>query len=524
MRKLVFCLAALSLCHAASREKWGDQADGTFVNPVMPGDFSDLDAIRLGDRYYAISSTLQYSPGVLVLESRDLVNWKIIGHVVQDLTQIGPELNWDRMDRAGRGVWAGSLRFHDGKFRVYFTTPDEGIFMSTAVNPAGPWTPLKALWRVAGWDDPCPFWDDDGQAYLIATNFAADPVTGKSYNIHLFKMDAAGERLIPGSDRILYRSQGSEANKLYKINGTYFHFFSEVHREGRVPMMRRARSLEGPWEMRQLLHVHPAIDKEPNQGGLIRTPSGSWYFLTHQGTGDWEGRAGALLPVTWIAGWPIIGKSGRDGIGNMLWQARKPVSGFPKTRLWASDDFRQGVLRPEWEWNYQPRSEMWSLNERPGCLRLHAFAPLKKGDFRSIGNVLSQRAMRTRSNTVTALFNVADMADGEEAGLAHYGRTYSALAVARHKGVSRLVLDSDGGRQEGQLVQQRRLWLRSRWGFDGRSQFSYSLDGSHFKEVGEPYQLTWGAYRGDRIGLFTSNSERDAGYVEIEQFRYEAVW
>src|SRR5579862_194498 len=121
---------------------WGDQKDGTYRNPVLPGDYSDIDCIRVGSDYYAISSTFQYSPGMVILHSKDLVNWSIVGHAINDLTEISPELNWDRMNRYARGVWAGAIRYHDGKFWVYFGTPDEGYFMTTAESPAGPWEPL----------------------------------------------------------------------------------------------------------------------------------------------------------------------------------------------------------------------------------------------------------------------------------------------------------------------------------------------------------------------------------------------
>jgi len=119
--------------------KWGDQGDGTHRNPVLPSDYSDLDCIRVGSDYYAISSTFQFSPGMVILHSKDLVNWQILSHVISDVSQIGPELNWDRMNRYGRGVWAGAIRHHAGKFWVYFGTPDEGYFMSSATNAAGPW-------------------------------------------------------------------------------------------------------------------------------------------------------------------------------------------------------------------------------------------------------------------------------------------------------------------------------------------------------------------------------------------------
>ena len=194
-RPLLILLLLFIGCQAVAQQtlNWGDQHNGTYANPVLPADYSDIDAIRVGTDYYAISSTFQFSPGVVILHSKDLVNWQITGHVVDDLTQIGPALNWDSMDRYGKGVWAGAIRHHAGKFWVYFGTPDEGFFMSTATNPAGPWTPLHKVWNVTGWDDPCPFWDDDGQGYLVATHFA------DQYKIHLFKLSADGKQIRDGN-------------------------------------------------------------------------------------------------------------------------------------------------------------------------------------------------------------------------------------------------------------------------------------------------------------------------------------
>jgi len=297
--------------------KWGDQGDGTYYNPVLPADYSDLDVIKVGEDYYAISSTMQYSPGMVVIHSKDLVNWKIISHVVDDLTRISPELNWDRMNSYGRGIWAGSIRYYKNKYWVYFGTPDDGFFMSSANNPEGPWEPLHQLWKVKGWDDCCSFCDDDGQLYFIATNFAYDPVTKKQYNIHLIKMTPDGKKLIMESDTIIHQSKGSEANKLYKINQTYYHFFSQVNQQGgRQVMMGRSNNLYGKWEIKQLNRVLQNRDREPNQGGLLNLYGDKWYFFTHHGNGDWEGRPASLLPVTWISGWPIIGNVAADTIGD----------------------------------------------------------------------------------------------------------------------------------------------------------------------------------------------------------------
>lgn len=510
---------------AALAGAWGDQGDGTYVNPILPGDFSDLDVIRVGEDFFAITSTLHLSPGMMVMASKDLVNWRIVGHAVPDVLRIGPEMNWNRMNRYGRGVWAGAIRHHAGKFWVYFGAPDEGLFVTTATDAAGPWEPLHQMTTKSGWNDTCPFWDDDGQGYLVTTHFATDPANGKSYNIHLFKLTADGKGLEPGFDRIIHQSPGSEANKLYKINGTYYHYYSEVKPEGRVIMMNRSKSLEGPWETRQLNHVNRSIDREPNQGGLVQVPGATgeegWWFLTHHGTGDWEGRAMSLLPVMWREGWPIIGAVGSDGIGNMVWQSKKPIAGSPAAAPPTSDEFTGRVLGPQWEWNHAPRAEKWSLTEREGFLRLHAFETVgKRGELMRAGNTLSQRVYRTKANEVVVKLELAGMADGQEAGLCHFSRGYGILGVSQKGGKRTLTYKEGANVTAGPEIPGNEVWLKSTWGLDGASQYAYSVDGTTFANFGKPYPLGWGHYRGDRVGVYSFNDQGEAGYVDVDWFRH----
>jgi len=505
--------------------KWGDQRDGIYNNPILPGDYSDLDAIKVGSDFYAISSTMQFSPGMVVLHSKDLVNWRIAGHVVNDLTRISPELNWDRMNRYGKGVWAGSIRYYKGKYFVYFGTPDEGFFMSTAKNPAGPWEPLHQLWKVSGWDDCCPFMDEDGQMYFIATNFSLDPKNNKKYNIHIFRMTPDGRQLIMESDSIIYQSTGSEANKLYKINGLYYHFFSEVKSEGRVPMMGRSKNIYGPYELKQLNHVNKAKDREPNQGGLIKLESGKWWFLTHHGsTGNWEGRVASLLPVTWVNGWPIIGEVGTDGIGNMVWSSEMPIKSNTKFFIQTDDKFSGKSLSAQWEWNYQPRSDKWSLKDNPGFLRLYAFKPLesnsKGASFFGVGNILTQRSMKTDSSETTIRVDLAGMSDGQFAGLCHFAGTYSAFGVRMKDGIRRVVYDNNGKESEGKTIASLVIYLKSSWDINGDNRYSFSIDEKTFETFGESYKLTWGNYRGDRIGIFCYNSTEEKGYVDVDWFHF----
>ena len=495
---------------------WGDQGDGTYNNPVVPGDYSDLDCIRVGPDYYAISSTFQFSPGVVILHSRDLVNWTIQGHAIADLTQISPELNWDRMNRYGKGIWAGAIRYHDGRFWIYFGAPDEGYFMTTAKDIAGPWEPLHAVLGEAGWDDCCPFWDDDGQGYLVGSNFR------DGYKIHLWKLTPDGRDLIKESDHAIHQSKGSEANKLYKVNGVYYHLFSEVKSEGRVVMMERATNIFGPYEETKQLNHADRKAKEPNQGGLVQTEKGGWYWFTHHGSGSWEGRCASLLPVTWIDGWPIIGQVGADGIGSMVWSGKMPVAGTPMFVSPTDDEFNETSLPPQWEWNYQPRADKWSLTERPGWLRLRAFKPLSPDNLLKAGNTLTQRSLRTSTNEVIIKLDLAGMADGQKAGLCHFSSPhYSTLGVSQ-TGATRTLEFSTGGKvTAGPMLTGGSLWLKSTWGLDGQSHYAYSLDGKTYTGFGNAYQLQWGSYRGDRIGIYSYNNQADAGYIDVDSFHYD---
>jgi beta-xylosidase len=494
--------------------RWGDQGDGTYRNPVIPADFSDIDCIQVGATYYAISSTFQFSPGMVILQSADLVNWTIAGHAVADLTAISPELNWDRMNRYGKGIWAGAIRYHDGRFWIFFGTPDEGYFMTTARDIAGPWTALHPVLRERGWDDCCPFWDDDGKGYLVGSNFR------DGYKIHLWQLTPDGRDLVPGTDHVIHQSKGSEANKLYKFNGLYYHFYTDVQPEGRVVMMERSRDICGPYaEKKQLKHADRAA-LEPNQGGFVPSPQGAWWFFTHHGRGSWEGRCDSLLPVTWIDGWPLIGEVGADGLGAMTWSGPKPLAGAARSIPQTSDAFSEAVLRPQWEWNYQPRSDHWSLTERPNWLRLHAFPPLEPGKLLKAGNTLTQRSFRTNESEIVVELDLSGLAEGEQAGLCHFAKTESTFGVMQVGASRTLINGHDGAVTFGPAILGTRIWLRSTWGLDGLSRYAYSIDGRTFTAFGAPYQLAWGNYRGDRIGLYTFNDLGEKGWADFRNFIY----
>ena len=528
-------------------QTWGDQGNGTYRNPVIPADYSDLDCIRVGDDYYAISSTMQFSPGMTILHSRDLVNWEIAGNAVSDLTQISPALGWQQMDRYGRGIWAGSLRHHDGRFYLYFGAPDEGFFMTSAPKAEGPWEPLTPLLQEKGWDDCSAFWDKKGQAWFIGTCFA------DGYKTYLFRMAADGRSIDRSSARLVNEGNGREANKLIEHDGWYYIVFSE-HRDGvgRYVMAKRDRKMKGRFREERQLLLPCTEANEPNQGGIVEGRDGNWYFLTHHGSGDWSGRIVSLLPVEWRDGWPMMGAQanlpmgapsnlpmeapsnlphlGEASPGAMVWQGKiSPTPALPKGgggKLSRSDNFNAALLGPQWQWNYQPREEMFSLSERPGWLRLKAFRPLENDRLLKAGNTLTQRSFRSKANEVTIRMDISQMADGQHAGLCHFAAHSGCLGVVRENGQLFLELRHDDKSQVVQLPPQLGrvgerlyLWLRSSWGLDGQSHFSYSLDGDTFTPFGE-YRLSWGFYRGDRIGIYNYNNVSESGIVDVDYLHY----
>ena len=511
-------------------QEWGEQVNGTYKNPIVPADYSDLDCIRVGDDYYAISSTMQFSPGMTILHSHDLVNWEIVGHAVNDLSEIGSALTWKEMDRYGRGVWAGTLRYHKGRFYVFFGTPDEGYYMTSAKQAEGPWEPLTPLLEEAGWDDCTAIWDKRGKGYFVGTCFK------DGYKTYIFDMAADGKSIDRKSARLINEGNGREANKLIRHGKYYYLVFSE-HKDGigRYVMAKRDRKLTGPFKEEKQLLLPCREAYEPNQGGIIEGRDGRWYFLTHHGSGDWSGRVMSLLPVEWVDGWPMIGDRSSGEIGTMVWEGAMPIKNEKlkikneKLRLQRSDDFDAATLGPQWQWNYEPRKEMFSLSERPGWLRLKAFQPLKPGVFLKAGNTLTQRSFRTPHNEVIVKLDISHTADGLHAGLVHFASQSASLGIVNHQGQNYIeFLDAlaprrapksrntrDDARQLGIAIPSSTLWLKSVWGLDGKSTFYYSLDGEDFIEFGQ-YQLSWGYYRGDRIGIFCYNDLSESGFIDVD--------
>ena len=532
-------LAATSILAAEPRTgTWGDQGDGTYRNPILNGDYPDVDIEQAGEAYYMITSTNHYAPGMTLLESRDLVNWRIIGHVFDKLTW-EPKYNWDRMDGYRLGVWAGDLARHGGKWYCYFIDASSGLYASAADRITGPWTKPVCMLAKRHWTDPAVFWDDETKRAYLVCNFGRDPSAKTRGNqTRLFRMSWDGLKLLD-EGKAIYQGPGAEAAKIYKVDGRWYIFMAEWRSNDRKQIVLRSKtdSLYGPFERRVVMEKGSVVRRSVCQGALVRAADGSWWY-THQlvqtrakrkgdlagpTTGEsFEGRSQWLVPVRWQDGWPVLGKDADgNGVGNTVRQARKPIAGHPVTAPQTDDDFDSRTLSPQWQWNHNPRDDRWSLTARPGWLRLTASVPVGEGGFWNACNTISQRLMGRGRGTATARVDLRGMAPGQEAGLNRHSGQYHLLSVvAGADGSRRLKFDANGKVTLGPAVEGDVITLRTV--NDGpEAHFAYSLDGKRFTRFGSTFTIRFGRWRGDRIGLHCWNSREPAGHIDIDWFTYD---
>lgn len=521
-------IAALLLALAAPAAARQD-APPTYANPILFADYSDPDVIRVGRDYYLVASSFHFSPGIPILKSRDLVHWTIIGHVLPKLTfapeydMPGPHTLTDAISkpiggtRYAGGVWAPSIRHHAGLFYVYWPTPDEGIFMATAKRAEGPWsTPVKVI-DQARLEDPCPIWDEDGEAWLVHSRYGAGPLI-------LHRMSADGKRVLDAGEVIVEDKVNLpvlEGPKLYKRNGYYYIFapIGGVDRGSEVAL--RARNIRGPYEWRKILEPGDTAIKGPHQGGWIETPSGQGWFAHFNSTGAF-GRITYLEPVRWVDGWPVMGDPipGKTS-GQPVAVHAMPDTGTPPTRdrLQDSDAFSNAKLGLQWEWNHNPDDSAWSLSKRPGFLRLTA---LPAEHLVTARNTLTQILQGPQSR-ITTRIDISGMADGQRAGLSLFGVRPSWIGVVREAGHSHITLASAGVETAGPEVTGRTVNLRAEVSPDQNVRYSYSLDaGKSFQPFGDPIPLarfSW--WKGSRPALFSFTHGAKRGWIDVDWFRVE---
>ena len=486
---------------------WGDQGNGTYKNPVLNADYSDPDVIRVGEKYYMVASDFHFI-GMQVLESSDMVNWQIVSQIYNRFNLPG----WDENKHYAGGSWAPSIRWHNGRFYVYFCTPDEGLFMSSATDARGPWEPLHCVKSVPKWEDPCPLFDTDddepqssGQAYLGRSRHGAGPII-----VH--KMSADGKTLLDDGVTV-YTGPVAEGTKWLKRNGYYYLIIPEGGVGTGWQTVLRSKHVYGPYEKRVVLEQGSTQVNGPHQGALVDTPDGKWWFYHFQETPA-LGRVVHLQPVRWKDDWPLIGVDiDGNGIGEPVSVCVKPniiVASKPHLPQ-TSDDFNGVKLGLQWQWCHNPANAYWSLTERKGWLTLHA---LPSSNLKNARNMLTQKTMGYQGEATT-LLDCRHLKTGTFAGLLCIGREYRCIGVC----ADGIYIEHNGMREVVSKKKISQVWLRITLDVEtNRHQFYYSLDNKHFLAAGAPFEMRGGNWKGYRIGLYCYG---DGGKAQFDTFHYQ---
>ncbi len=520
LRRALGLLALLVPAGAAAQTWTADNGNGTYTNPLFYDEFPDPDVIRVGADFYLTGTTMHAMPGLPILTSRDLVNWTLLGYAAERL-DLGPEYRLEGGQVYGRGIWAPSLRWHDGTFYVFSNVNGRTTQLFRATDPRGPWT-RTAMRR--SFHDLSVLFDDDGTTYVV----------WGYRDIHLARLDSSLTDIVPGSERVVIAADAGmgEGSHFYKIRGRYYILSAWWDRRMRMPCARADRP-EGPYEVIPAISADedfglvqgyrlrgpaaaPPFDLAPpdasarghlsmHQGGIVETPTGEWWGVSMMDYNS-VGRLTMLSPVTWQDGWPYFGLPGNLGRTPRTWvKPRTGATAEPHAPYRRNDDFSGPGLAGVWQWNHVPDDTRWSLTERRGYLRLHS---LPAPDLWRARNTLTQRAIGPRSEP-TAVLETAGMRRGDVAGLALLNFPWAWIGVRRDSaGYSVEQFDQKTGRTESRPLRGRRVWLRAECDFlTEKARFSYSTDGRRFASLGGAFttvfQLT--TFQGVRYALFHYN-------------------
>lgn len=556
---LVKKISLFTVAAASAMSVWGqgevsqvwsaDLGNGQYKNPIINADYSDPDVVRVGDDYYMTASSFCDIPGLPILHSKDLVNWTLIGHAIAEMpeyAQFAPDPSH------GNAVWAPSIRYHNGEFYIYYGDPDLGIFMTKTKNPAGPWEPLVHVHKAKGIIDTCPFWDEDGKAY-IAHGYAGSRAGVKSI-IGMIEMTPDGTQTI-GQDRMVYdghiENPTIEGAKMYK-RGDWYYIFSP---SGGVATgwqeVLRSKSPWGPYEVRNVMEQGDTDVNGPHQGAWIDTPDGKEdWFIHFQDKGPY-GRVVHLQPMKWNEdGWPVIGVDpDGDGRGNPVEKYRKPNVGgtYAKATPADTDEFDSNKLGLQWQWKGNPSALWYFADANASKLRLFSHHTPGAERIYDMPNLLLQK-FPNENFTATAKVqffprvNNGKVSTGEIAGLIIEGYNYGTIALeSREEGIYLVYIDCEkankGGKQTTvdavKIDGDKEIYLRAQVKYTGvknptqkpdykaQAVFSYSFDGKKFTTFGRPLNVTEGHWIGAKIGLFCSRdwTSNDSGWLDVDWFR-----
>jgi len=507
-----------------------DLGNGKFKNPVINADYSDPDAIRVGEDYYMIASSFNHSPGLPILHSKDMVNWTIIGHALQ--RQV-PETVFNKVQHGG-GVWAPSIRYHENEFYIYYPDPDFGIYQIKTRDIRGPWSEPVLVFEGKGLIDPCPFWDEDGRAYL-AYAYAGSRAGLKSV-IGIAPMNAEGTKVL-NRGTIVYDGHELdptiEGPKVYKRNGYYYLFAPAGGVATGWQLVLRSKDIYGPYERKVVMEQNNSTVNGPHQGAWVNTPTGEdWFF--HFQDKEAMGRVVHLQPMVWKEDWPIIGEDeDGDGVGTPVMIYKKPHVGkqqLPVVNPQESDEFDSPQLGLQWQWQANPDGT-WLMPSHKGNLRLYTQLLPKDGkNLMALPNILTQKFPAedfTATTRVRLRPNEKEL--GERAGLVVVGEDYSQLFIQKNNGVFRLYYGSCSKAYNGNTENVRVVttvpddfvFLRVQVRKGEICNWSYSIDGKKYIDIEKDFRARPGKWIGATLGLYASRDKQinDSGYADFDWFR-----
>jgi beta-xylosidase len=521
---------------AAAKHWTADNGNGTYSNPLFYEEFEDPDPIRVGQDYYLASTTMHMNPAVILMHSKDLVNWELAGYCTNRL-DLGPRYRLEGGNIYGAGIWAPCIRYHDGMFYVFCNVNGAGLMVYRSKSIQGPWE-----WnQLPGRHDMSVLFDDDGKIYIISGAGSPYPIDELAPDLRSFVPNVRHQLTVPQGPRM------GEGHHLYKIKGKYYDI-SAIPGGAVNQMVAKADSIDGPWTVTAMVEgeslgvvaVAPAR-ANPNdrgvwlhQGGMCDTPSGDWWCVIMSDHGS-AGRMASLVPITWDNDFPLIGLPGNLRKAPNTWL--KPNTGYsqkPRPAFVHDDNFNSGKLNPLWQWNHVPDDTKWSLTEKHGVLRLHS---LPANDFYSARNSLCQRPPGPESIMTVELYT-SGLVAGDTAGLALLSNPYAWIGVVKSAEGMELQMHTGGGSggRRGAAAPANppavspaapptHLWLRVHCNFDtDQAIFSWSADGKQFTPLGKPYTTTFQlqTFQGVRPSLFNFNtSGQPGGYADFDNYTVE---
>lgn len=532
MRKalLIALLAMITSANAQDKTMvWAaDLGDGTYKNPILHADYSDPDACRVGNDYYMVASSFTAIPGLPILHSKDLVNWELIGHALKRLTP----LDYYSTVRHGGGVWAPSIRYHRDEFWIYYPDPDFGIYLTKSKRPEGPWSEPVLVEGGKGLIDPCPFWDDDNQAYLVHA-YAGSRAGIKSILV-LKKLNEEGTKTADQGQIIFdghIADPTVEGPKLYKRNGYYYIFAPAGGVKTGWQLVLRSKNIYGPYERKVVMDQGSTKINGPHQGAWVSTPSGEDWFLHFQDR-EAYGRVVLLEPMKWQEDWPVMGSDpDGDGKGEPVLRNKKPAAGNSAAPAPPeSDEFNLSSLGLQWQWQANPEATWAFPNMAAGVLRL--FAPhVGNEGLWAIPSLLLQKFPAEEFVATTRInFHPNPKVKGERAGLLVFGESFASLnIVSAGKGLELVYASGSSTAAEVKEViinsAAPEIFMRLTVRTGGKCTFGYSLDGKSYQSLKNVFQATPGKWVGAKMGLFCISTAptNDSGFVDIDWFRVEPL-